>query len=71
MLEMEIIDIKKINESINATLMIQIEEAKKNEEAHNIRLTKKEESCHGLESKSISLKRIHLENKEEIKRLNN
>jgi hypothetical protein len=41
MLELEIINVKKINESNNATLMTQIEEAKKNEEAHKIQLTKK------------------------------
>jgi hypothetical protein len=34
-----------------------------------IQLTKKEESCHRLELEAINLKRIHLENKEEIKRL--
>jgi hypothetical protein len=33
MLELEIINFKKINESINADLMTQIEEAKKNEES--------------------------------------
>jgi hypothetical protein len=33
-------------------------------------LTKKEESCHTLELEVINLKRIQLENKEEIKRLN-
>ena len=49
--------------------MTQIEEAKKNEEAHKIQLTKKEESCHRLELEAINLKRIRLQNKEEIKRL--
>jgi hypothetical protein len=33
MLELEIINFKKINESTNAYVMTQIEEAKKNEEA--------------------------------------
>ena len=69
MLELEIINVKKINESTNATLMNQIEEANKNEESHKIQLTKKEESCHRLELEAINLKRIQLENKEEIKRL--
>jgi primosomal protein N' len=42
MLELEIINVKKINESTNSTLMTQIEEAKKNEEAHKVQLNKKE-----------------------------
>ena len=67
MLELEIINFKKINESTNADLMTQIEEAKKKEEAQKIQLTKKEESCHMLELETINLKRIQLENKEEIK----
>jgi hypothetical protein len=58
MLELEIINVKKINESTNATLMTQIEETKKNEEAHKIQLTKKEEACHMLELEAIDLKRI-------------
>ena len=44
-LELEIINFKKINESTNADLMTQIEEAKKIEEAQKIQITKKEESC--------------------------
>jgi hypothetical protein len=42
MLELEIINFKKINESTNADLMTQIEEAKKNEESQKIQFTKKE-----------------------------
>jgi hypothetical protein len=38
--------------------MTQIEEAKKNDEAHKNQLTKKEESCHMLELEAINLKRI-------------
>jgi hypothetical protein len=34
-------------------------------------LTKKEESCHKLELEAINLKRIQIEKKEEVKRLNN
>jgi hypothetical protein len=45
MLELEIINFKMINESTYAYLMTQIEEAKKKEEAQNIQITKKEESC--------------------------
>ena len=71
MLELEIINVKKINEITNANLMTQIEEDKKNEESHKIKLTKKEESCHRLELEAINLKRIEIENKEEIKRLKN
>jgi hypothetical protein len=71
MLELEIINVKNINESNNANLMTQIEEAKKNEEEKKIQLTKNEESCHMLELEAINLKRIQLENREEIKRLKN
>ena len=52
-------------------LKTQIEEAKESEETLKSQLTKKEESCHTLELKVINLKRIQLENKEEIKRLKN
>jgi hypothetical protein len=38
MLELEIINVKKINESTNATIMTQIEEDNKNEEAHKIKI---------------------------------
>jgi hypothetical protein len=41
MLELEIINFKKINESTNANIMNQIEEDKENEEAQMIQLTKK------------------------------
>jgi hypothetical protein len=34
-------NVKKINESTDTNIMTQIKEAKKNEEAHNIQLTKK------------------------------
>jgi hypothetical protein len=44
--------------------MTQIEECKKNEDAHKIQLSKKEESCHRLELEAINLKRIQLERKE-------
>ena len=49
MLELEIINSKKINETTNAYLMTQIEEDKKKEESHKIQLTKKEESCQMFE----------------------
>jgi hypothetical protein len=42
MLELEIINFKKINESTNADMMTQIEESKKKEEAQKIQITKKE-----------------------------
>jgi hypothetical protein len=56
MLELEIINFKKISESTNVDLMAQIEEAKK-----------KEESCQMFELEAINLKRIQLEYEEEIK----
>jgi hypothetical protein len=52
-------------------LKTQLEEAKENEETLKSQLTKKEESCHTLELEVINLKRILLENKEEIKILKN
>jgi hypothetical protein len=64
MLELEIINLKNINESNNAYLMTQIEEAKKKEEAQNIQVTKKEESCQMFELEAINLKRIRLEYEE-------
>jgi hypothetical protein len=67
MLELKIINFKKINESTNADLITQIEEAKKKEEAQKIQITKKEESCHMFELEAINLKRIQLEYEEEIK----
>ena len=67
MLELEIINFKKINESTNADMMTQIEEYKKNGKAHKIQITKKEESCHMFELEAINLKKIHLEYEEEIK----
>ena len=50
-------------------LKTQLEEAKECEETLKRQLTKKEESYHALELEVINLKRIQLENKEEIKRL--
>jgi hypothetical protein len=41
MLELEIINFKKINESTNADIMTQIEEDNKKEEARKIKLTKR------------------------------
>jgi hypothetical protein len=67
MLELEIINLKKINESTNADLMTQIVESKKKEEAQKIQITKKEESCQMFEREAIKLKRIHIEYEEEIK----
>jgi hypothetical protein len=67
MLELEIINFKKINESTNADLMTQIVEAKKKEEAQKIEITKKEESCQMFELEAIKLKRIQIEYEEEIK----
>jgi hypothetical protein len=67
MLELEIINFKKINESTNAYLMTQIEETKKREEAQKIQITKKEESCQMFELEAVKLKRIQLEYEEEIK----
>ena len=64
MLELEIINFKKINESTNAYLMSQIEESKKKEEAEKIQITKKEESCKMFELVSINLKGIQLEYEE-------
>jgi hypothetical protein len=52
-------------------LKTQLEEDNKNEEAQKIQLTKRETSCHRLELESINLKRIQIQNKEEIKRLKN
>ena len=52
-------------------LKTQLEEAKESEETLKRQLTKKEESCHTLELEVINLKRIQLENKEEIKILKN
>jgi hypothetical protein len=67
MLELEIINFKKINESTNADLMTKIEESKKKEEAQKILITKKEEACHMFELENINLKSIHLEYEEDIK----
>jgi hypothetical protein len=61
MLELEIINFKKINENTNVDQMTQIEEAKK------IQLTKKGEACQMLELEAINLKRIQLENEKEVK----
>ena len=69
MLELEIINLKRINDNTNADLMTQIKEAKKKEESQKIKLTKKEKSHQMLELEAIILKRIQLENKEEIKLL--
>jgi hypothetical protein len=49
------------------SLKNQLEEANESEETLKSYLTKKEESCHTLELEVINLKRIQLENKEEIK----
>jgi septal ring factor EnvC (AmiA/AmiB activator) len=67
MLELEIINLKKINETTNADLMTQIVEAKKKEEAHKIQITKKKESFQMFEREAIKLKRIQIEYEEEIK----
>jgi hypothetical protein len=71
MLELEIINVKKINESNNLNLMTQIEEAKKNEEAQKIQLTTKEETCHMLEIEVINLKKKNEKTKETVKFQNN
>jgi chromosome segregation ATPase len=60
--------LKQTKELVN-NLQTQLEETKESEEVINIQLTKREESCHMLELEAIDLKRIQLENKEEIKRL--
>jgi hypothetical protein len=67
MLELEIINFKKINESTIIDLVTQIEEAKKKEEVEKIQITKKEESCQMFELEAINLKMIQLEYEEEIK----
>jgi chromosome segregation ATPase len=61
-------ELEETKEMIN-NLKTQLEESKESEETLKIQLTKKEESCHTLELEVINLKRIQLENKEEIKRL--
>jgi hypothetical protein len=59
-------ELEETKEMVN-TLKTQLEEAKESEETLKRQLTKKEESCHMLELEVINLKRIQLENKEEIK----
>jgi hypothetical protein len=59
-------DLEETKELVN-TLKPQLEEAKEIEETLKIQLTKKEELYHTLEMEVINLKRIQLENKEEIK----
>jgi hypothetical protein len=55
MLELEIINFKKINESTNEDLMTQIEEAKKKEKSQKIQITKNVESCQMFELEAINL----------------
>jgi archaellum component FlaC len=61
-------ELEETKEMVNS-LKTQLEEAKENEETLKSQLIEKEESCHTLELEVINLKRIQLENKEEIKRL--
>ena len=62
-------ELEETKEMVNS-LNTKIKEAKESQETLKSQLTKKEESCHMLGLEIINLKRIQLENKEEIKRLN-